>query len=188
MNFPFPPPLKCIPLSNSIFIVAAGSSHKTSTPPVSSRHVSPEVAQKNLEEHFRNVRQRVSKEERRGDRKEWRVSPDDLQLLADERRDSRLWNTTQPSKRKRGNKARRWFKKFSSNSVDYPSAPRVRDSPELLQGGTDRKKTKTKKWSFKSKEAQRREMEAMERHRSLVACPSKVAALDDKADNGASGL
>ena len=122
----------------------------TGSHPLSIRHVSPEVAQRSLEEYFRNIKLRVSQEENR---------------LAQERRrkyhnvhsecfmeEGPLVEDTASAPQQRGlqqlgrtKKSKRWFKKFGAHSLDSPSQQSQPDSLE------DEEKVKSKKrWSFGS--------------------------------------
>lgn len=157
----------------------------TCSSPGSSRHVPPKVAQKNLEEYYRNVKCRVDKEllqhtkqkeeEGRGMKED--VQNDfELQPVSEPKTDidgDQLMTLPKLSKQR---KSRRWFKKFGAHSIEYScdtSLSPYRDSTPKESEKTKLPKAK-KKWSIKGKGQHKRELIELERCNSLVMGSKKL--------------
>lgn len=182
-----------------IFLFCTGS-HLLHGTECSTRHVQPEVTQKNLEECW-NVKHIVNKEQQhqhmtkqlpqhtkqkgRGGRKMMkeekkvrRAAHSDLELLpvpTNHGADATV-NAPKPQKQKR---SKRWFKKFSSRSVE-DACDASQDSPE--QGERIKQSKGKKKWSIRSKGQHKGNFAELERCRSLIISHSQqqLAAKEGK--------
>jgi hypothetical protein len=117
------------------------------------RHVSPEVAQKNLEEYFKNLKRRVDlklvqrveqEESKRVKERVFQASQSSIELLPE---------SDGPRKRR---KSKFWFRKSGAHSLEDPTS-------------TEREKVaKRRKWSTLRKGQYKRELIELEKSESFV--------------------